>query len=109
MDTTTHKMDTKTAALPAVEVETHRQDNTNRRHSDRRTDNRREFTMSNIKMCNDFGEVEITEELIEAIDLIQDAAATLELTPAEFITTFDYGMPTCPCCEAGDKTEVKSH
>lgn len=62
-----------------------------------------------IKMCTDFGEVEIDQEMIEAIDLIQDAAAELQLTPAEFITTFDYGMPKCPCCEAGDKIETKTH
>lgn len=60
-----------------------------------------------ITMCTDFGEVTIDDELIAAVHLIQDAAETLQLTPAEFITTFDYGMPTCPCCENADgKTEI---
>ena len=64
--------------------------------------------MSNLKMRNDFGEIEIDEALIESVDIIQDAAATLHMTPAEFITFFDYGMPKCPCCDdAEDKAEIQ--
>lgn len=55
----------------------------------------------------DFGEVELTHQLINAVDLIQDAAWTLQLTPAEFISAFNAGIPKCPCCEAEEQINIQ--
>lgn len=61
-----------------------------------------------IQIRTDFGTVELDEEMLQAIDLIQDAAGELHLTPAEFISTFDYGIPECPCCKTADE-KLTSH
>jgi len=57
-----------------------------------------------IKMRTEFGEVEITHELIAAIELITDAAWTLQITTGEFMAEFGMGVPKCPCCEEEEKT-----
>lgn len=54
----------------------------------------------NLSMRNDFGEVEITEELAHAITMIREAAWTLQVTPGEFMEFFVDGIPECPCCKA---------
>ena len=53
------------------------------------------------KICTDFGEVELDREAVEAIQLVQDMAWTLQLTPGEFMSEFEDGIPTCPACKQG--------
>ena len=50
------------------------------------------------KMVNDYAEVTIDAALQVAIAAVQAAADELQMTPAEFIREFDYGMPQCPEC-----------
>ena len=59
--------------------------------------------MPPIKMCTDFGEVVVDHELIAAIELIQNAAWTLQITTGEFMAEFGMGIPKCPCCEEEEK------
>ena len=51
-----------------------------------------------IKIENDFGSVDITPEFAAAVDLINEAAETLQMTGGELMDEFVYGVPECPCC-----------
>lgn len=54
-----------------------------------------------LTIQTDFGKVAIDDAAKEAITKIQDMAWTLQLTPAEFISEFDHGIPECPECKKG--------
>lgn len=51
-------------------------------------------------LANDYGEVRIDAEARCAIEMVQDMAASMQMTAAEFISIFDYGFPECPHCKA---------
>lgn len=48
---------------------------------------------------NDYGTVKIDDEAKQAIEMIQDMAASMQMTPEEFISIFEFGVPECPHCE----------
>ena len=56
-----------------------------------------------LKMKNDYGTVTLDEKARIAIAAVQAMADELQMTPAEFISEFDYGMPECPCCNEENK------
>ena len=45
------------------------------------------------------GEVLIDGEAEQAILMVQDMAYSLGLSPSDFISVFDAGIPECPHCE----------
>lgn len=51
-----------------------------------------------LVMGNDFGEVELDADILDAIERIREAAWILQMLPHEFMAAFDYGIPECPCC-----------
>ena len=51
-----------------------------------------------LVLSNDFGEVAIDGPARQAIEMIQDMAYSLQMTPSEFMDIFNEGIPECPCC-----------
>lgn len=56
--------------------------------------------MNHLRLENDFGSVELSTELREAHRLISEAAWTLQMTTAEFVSVLDDAPDSCPCCDA---------
>ena len=52
-----------------------------------------------LKIETDFASVEITPEFRAAIELIRDAAWTLQITSGELMSEFEDGIPSCPNCD----------
>ena len=55
----------------------------------------------NVKIQNDFGTVEWTAEHEAALQLLNDGAWTLQMTPAEFIAVLNDSDRECPKCKQG--------
>jgi hypothetical protein len=61
--------------------------------------NQEGISMKHISINNDFGTVELHPAMVAAIKLIQEAAWTLQMTPGEYMSYFEDGIPECPYCK----------
>ena len=57
------------------------------------------MSSKHLQLKNDYGQIDIDEAMLMAVEKIQDAAWQLQMTPGELITIL-LESPTleCPCC-----------
>lgn len=55
---------------------------------------------------NDFGSVDLNDDMREAFALIEEAAFVLQMTPAEFVSILESSPAACPCCVAEAEAEA---
>lgn len=65
--------------------------------------------MKCLKLATDFGEVDLTVELREAVCLLVSAADVLQLTVGEVAEFIASAPVSCPCCEAEESARANSY